>query len=262
MRVRKANRMKGYDYSKDNLYFVTICVHNRINYFGEIPVGTGRDLSNLITNTLSNNNGDTSNKMVLNEYGKIAEQQWHWLAKQYPYIILHAFVVMPNHIHGIIEINRNIVGTGRDLSDLKMNDLSDLKMNDLSDYNDNPSIYTNDMSINLDDIFNNDGDIATGTGGNISMGTGDDIATGTGRDLSLPKIKSLSELMGAYKTTVSKQIHLLENNDRIKPVNTFAWQRSFHDHIIRNNESYQKIYNYIINNPHKWAEDKFYNYGK
>ena len=55
--------------------------------------------------------------MILNDYGKIAEKQWHWLREQYPYITLHASVVMPNHIHGIIEINRGqIVGTGRDLS--------------------------------------------------------------------------------------------------------------------------------------------------
>jgi hypothetical protein len=55
----------------------------------------------------------------LSEYGKIAEKQWHWLGEQYPYIKLHEFVVMPNHIHGIIEINRSIidVGTDRDLSD-------------------------------------------------------------------------------------------------------------------------------------------------
>ena len=75
------------------------------------------------------------------------------VAEQYPYVVLHAFVVMPNHIHGIIEINRNIVGTGRDLS-----------------------LNTPDPSLQ-------------------------------------PKIKSLSELMGAYKTTVSKQIHLLERTD-------------------------------------------------
>jgi REP element-mobilizing transposase RayT len=55
--------------------------------------------------------------MILNDYGKIANQQWYWLAEQYPYVILHEFIVMPNHIHGIIEISRDaIVGTGRDLS--------------------------------------------------------------------------------------------------------------------------------------------------
>ena len=55
--------------------------------------------------------------MIPNDCGQIAEKQWHWLGEQYSYVVLHAFVVMPNHIHGIIEINRSaLVGTGRDLS--------------------------------------------------------------------------------------------------------------------------------------------------
>jgi REP element-mobilizing transposase RayT len=176
--------MKGYNYSQDNLYFVTTCVHDRVCCFGS--VGTGRDLST---------------KMILNDFGQIAEKQWHWLAEQYPYVVLHAFVVMPNHVHGIIEIKRTDVGTDRDLS-------------------------TNENH--------------------------DSLSMGTGHDLSLPKIKSLSELMGAYKTTVSKQIHLLGYPG-------FAWQRSFHDHIIRDDQSYNNISEYILNNPQKWEEDKFFN---
>ena len=95
MKQRKPNRLQGYDYSSDNLYFVTSCVHDMICCFGEI----------------------SAPRMVLNDYGKIAEKQWYWLGEQYPYVVLHAFIVMPNHIHGIIEINRaHIAGTGRDLS--------------------------------------------------------------------------------------------------------------------------------------------------
>ena len=84
------------------------------------------------------------------------------------------------------------------------------------------------------------------------MGNGG-LPVRTGRGVSLPtqKIKSLSELMGAYKTTTSKQIHLLKHND-------FAWQRSFHDHIVRNVEGYEKIDNYITTNPKNWDKDKFY----
>jgi len=130
--------------------------------------------------------------MICNENGEIAENQWNWLFRQYPYLICHAFVVMPNHIHGIIEIRRNVVGTGR---------------------------------------------------------------VGTGRDLSLTdppqKIKSLSELIGAYKTTVSKQIHLVGFIE-------FQWQRSFHEHIIRDEKSYETISNYIINNPSNWEQDNFH----
>ena len=74
---------------------------------------------------------------------------------------------------------------------------------------------------------------------------------GSGRDLNATKIKSLSQLMGAYKTTVSKQIHLLGYHE-------FQWQRSFHDHIVRDGNAYDNISNYIINNPAKWNGDKFY----
>ena len=66
------------------------------------------------------------------------------------------------------------------------------------------------------------------------------------------KIKSLSQILGAYKTTSSKLIHEAGFID-------FAWHRSFHDHIIRNEKSYLNITNYIENNPSTWLKDKFYN---
>ena len=178
MKDRKHNRMTGFDYSSERLYFVTSCTHNKVHYFGNIVNGI----------------------MIKNQCGDIAEKQWCWLGQQYSYVVLHSYVVMPNHIHGIIEINAMNVGTGRDLS--------------------------------------------------LNEQTGRML--GTGHDLSLPliKIKSLSELMGAYKTTISKQIHLLNFE--------FSWQRSFHDHIIRNENQFQNITNYIQSNPGKWKEDCFF----
>jgi REP element-mobilizing transposase RayT len=65
------------------------------------------------------------------------------------------------------------------------------------------------------------------------------------------KIKSLSSLIGAYKTTSSKHIHLAG-------LTNFAWQRSFHDHIIRNDASYERISNYIDTNQDRWKTDKFF----
>ena len=53
--------------------------------------------------------------MQLNDFGEIAKNQLEWLEKQYPYIELHNYIVMPNHIHILMEINR-VVRTGRDLS--------------------------------------------------------------------------------------------------------------------------------------------------
>ncbi len=57
--------------------------------------------------------------------------------------------------------------------------------------------------------------------------------------------------MGAYKTTVSKQIHLAGYSK-------FAWHRSFYDHIIRSEKAYERIANYIITNPNSWDKDKFF----
>lgn len=74
---------------------------------------------------------------------------------------------------------------------------------------------------------------------------------GTGRDLSLQKTKrkSVSELMGVFKTTSSKQIHLAG-------LQSFKWQRSFYDRIIRNEKELCRILKYISQNPLRWDIEK------
>lgn len=62
---------------------------------------------------------------------------------------------------------------------------------------------------------------------------------------------NISSLVALFKTGVTKQIRLIEPDMKV-------WQRSFHDHIIRNQRSYEKIWEYIENNPLKWEEDCFY----
>ena len=81
MKNRKRNRLKGFDYSSDNLYFVTICVHNMQCCFGEIVVSLA---------TQPNNN------IILNPNGLIVQNKLEWLEKQYAYVQLHNFIVMPN----------------------------------------------------------------------------------------------------------------------------------------------------------------------
>jgi len=91
MKDRKLNRLKAYDYSKSGYYFVTICVHNRMEWFGEVE----------------------NEEMHLNTFGEIANQCWNDLPNHYSNCLLDAFVIMPNHIHGIMVIdNKNIVGNG------------------------------------------------------------------------------------------------------------------------------------------------------
>ena len=73
---------------------------------------------------------------------------------------------------------------------------------------------------------------------------------GNGRDGSLRcKIKSLSELTGAFKTTSSKLIHRTGLSE-------FLWQKSFYDHIIRNEQDLNRVREYIINNFLTWEDDK------
>ena len=90
------------------------------------------------------------------------------------------------------------------------------------------------------------------------VGTGRDLSdtkTGTTRELSLRKslhkIKSLSELVGAFKTTSSKIIHKYGVHD-------YCWQRSFYDHIIRNDEELIRISDYIKKNPLLWKQDEYF----
>ncbi len=66
------------------------------------------------------------------------------------------------------------------------------------------------------------------------------------------RIGTVSLAIRNIKMNISKQLHNLKIEDSI-------WQRSFHDHIIRNEKEYQMIWQYIENNPRKWAEDCFYN---
>ena len=79
-------RREAYDYSQNGFYFITICTQNRELFFGNI----------------------IDNKMILSEIGKIAEQEWINTDKIRNNVILHEFVIMPNHIHGIIQIKNPV----------------------------------------------------------------------------------------------------------------------------------------------------------
>lgn len=85
----------------------------------------------------------------------------------------------------------------------------------------------------------------------VIISISDDDPVVTGRDLSLQKdkIKPLSELIGAFKTTASKSIHLAGLTD-------FRWQRSFYDSIINNDIALNNARDYIINNPIMWNRDR------
>ena len=180
-------RAQWWDYGWNGAYFITICTQDREHYFGEIQ----------------------NDKMVLSEVGIIADILWHQIPIHHKNVELGDFVVMPNHIHGILIIDK--------------------------------------QSDNIDV---------------------DNVETGrleTGHSLSLPPLSSLpkpgsqrfqnigkntiSSIVGSYKSAVTKHANRLGYPHQ--------WQKLFYDNIIRNNNDYQRISDYIVSNPENWAKDKF-----
>lgn len=90
MRERKPNRLKYYDYSNAGWYYITICTKDHKNYFGRIK----------------------SDKMILNGLGKIADECWNRIGTVHKNVELDYYVIMPNHIHGVIIIN-GVVGDAK-----------------------------------------------------------------------------------------------------------------------------------------------------
>ncbi len=91
---RRSIRLKGYDYTQNGAYFVTICTWQRQNLFGDIVSG----------------------QMQLSRHGEIIESYWDNLIKHHRHVELDQFVIMPNHVHGIILLTEHQVIANNDLS--------------------------------------------------------------------------------------------------------------------------------------------------
>jgi putative transposase len=90
---RKSIRLKNYNYTQQGAYYITICASKRVCR------GGSRTSLDIHHNTFGHiKNG----KMILNDIGKIIHDSWLWLADQYAYVGLDKFIIMPNHMHGVI----------------------------------------------------------------------------------------------------------------------------------------------------------------
>lgn len=198
---RKSIRLKGYDYSQDGLYFVTICCEKKVCRFGNIKDG----------------------KMHLNEYGEIAYTQWSKLAERFTNCELDVFQIMPNHMHGIIVLNNPAMAT-RAVSK-----------------NDKKHIAGAPLAGALNDENNEIMEMERP--GASPAQTDTNAAT-------------LGDIIGAYKSIVANECLKIykSKSQRMGKL----WQRNYYEIIIRNQHSYQRISEYIINNPSKWDSDKFY----
>ncbi|WP_239452997.1 transposase [Flavobacterium tistrianum] len=141
--------------------------------------------------------------MVLSEVGIIADILWHQIPIHHKNVELGDFVVMPNHIHGILIIDKQL---------------------------DNANIV-------------NTGGVDTGHALYLPSSS-----PGSKRFQNIGK-NTISSIVGSYKSAVTKHANRLGY--------PHEWQKLFYDNIIRDNNQYQRISDYIVSNPENWTKDKF-----
>jgi len=174
--------------------------------------------------------------MILNDAGKMFDDEWLALVDRFPNIALHEYIVMHNHFHCILEIVSN---------DAKME-----VQNGDNEIGRPVGVPLVDTQI----IQPNDAETSMGTQNDNGRPT-----TGTQNDVDVPtKNKTIGDMMDAFKSiTTVKYINGVKNMgwDRFDGK---LLQRDYYEHIIRDEESYYRISEYIKNNPVKWMDDKFY----
>jgi putative transposase len=176
-------------------------------------------------------------EMILNDAGKMIVNEWMALRDRFPNIELHEFIVMPNHFHSIMQIvdtvGAPLVGA---LNDTRA-------QNNAGAQNDrhapNNLCSPNDL-VTANDAEKNDKGRPQGH-----------APTKHG--------KTVGDILDAFKSiTTVKYIHGVKQSGW-EHFNGKLWHRNYYEHIIRNEQQYQRISDYIIDNPAKWKDDKFYN---
>ncbi|HBE41561.1 MAG TPA: hypothetical protein DDW27_10235 [Bacteroidales bacterium] len=194
---RRSIRLKGYDYSKAGLYFITICIRDRKCLFGEIVVGV-------------QNPGSIHQhpRMVLNDAGKIADNCWLEIPKHFPNVVLHEYIIMPNHVHGIIELIK-------------------------------PGLQCESV-------------------GNVGVQNFEPLHQSPKNEYQKIIPHSIGSIVRGFKIGVTKWFR--HNTVGIQNFETRSlWQHNYYEHIIRDEKSYHRITEYIINNPGNWKKDNFFN---
>jgi putative transposase len=219
-------RLEKWNYAKEAMYFVTICTKNNRNYFGKII----RDKDHIAM-------------LQPTDLGRIAHAEWYKSIemRQDMNLEMGEFVVMPNHIHGIIIIGQNAYNHPRTDARHRVSN---------KESKNTPPITKN----NEEDAIDFHSPIPPSDARHrVSIKESKDtpsILTNDYKNQFGPQSNNLASIIRGYKSAVTTYAR--------KNGIDFDWHPRFHDHIIKSIDAYHNISNYIINNPTKWAEDKFY----
>ena len=219
-RNRKSIRLRNWDYSSPGAYFITLCVKDREWLFGEVQNG----------------------KMMLNQYGEIADAYWRKISDIRNYVRLDEYIVMPNHFHGIIILKPSFVGATDPVA---------------REEGKKETLVATDPVARKEKKreFN----WATGSVAPTSEEKEKNRATGSvapakSRKEDRPRGPlpgSIGAIIGQYKSVVTKTI-----NELRRTPGRDVWQRDYYDHIGRYDRELYRIRVYIRNNPMQWEFDE------
>lgn len=194
-------RADWWDYGKNGVYYVTICTKHRASFFGTLQRG----------------------QMKLSAIGKLAKQFWLDIPKYaLPGVRLEAFEIMPNHIHGIIVLEREEgqepLRVSADVETLYYKSPQELTQNPPHPHSNHPPA----------------------------------------RSAFFAKIRprkgSLSQVLRSFKAVVTKHARQLE----VIGTKEAFWQSRFYDRVVRNSSELRRITRHIQNNPQRWKDDDYY----
>ena len=222
-----STRLRGWDYASEGYYFVTICVKDRLTSLAKIIDGD----------------------VLLSPIGEIIAEEWKKTAEIRKMVELDAWVIMPDHVHGIIGIvqpdNLKLEVPRRENVETPRRD------------NVETPCWKNVETLRRDDI-------ETPRWKNVETPRRDNVETPRWKNVETPrrgvstpnaaaylawKSDSLGSIIGQFKSKSTKRIRGAGYCD-------FAWQMRFYDHIIRDNDDLERIQRYIKENPEKWETDR------
>ncbi len=208
-----SSRQSAWDYSRNAAYFITICCKDRQRYFGII----------------------TNGNMQLSAIGSIAAKFWYDIPQHFHYVKLDAFIVMPDHIHGIIIIDKS-VETSKSVISVETPKLGV----SVDTSNMRTSVKTPKLGVSVD-TSNMRTSVET-----PKLGVSTSISTNAKKW----KSGTLGVIINQYKRICTIHARKIEPD--------FSWQPRFYDTIIHDEKTFVRISEYIRNNPLKWRDDTFF----
>jgi REP element-mobilizing transposase RayT len=234
---RRSIRLPGYDYTRPGAYFITICAHGRAALFGAVGGGA----------------------MCLNDAGRMVERRWGELGRKFPAVTADAFVVMPDHMHGIVILGGTGAGFVGPIADINAGgDAGAGFVGPIADIN--AGGYANPpLRDGIDDS------IAGINGPNDNASVGADVSIrprraaddgGAGHDDAGARAVPLSRIIQWFKIMTTAEYIRGVKQSGWAAFDKRIWQRGYYEHIIRDDRSLARIRSYIAENPARWANDR------